>query len=139
MCPYSSAASMQMGVEVVENIGDRLAVILKHHGVVSVGDCLKQALCACVYLEEAAKTYSIAYSMDKEVPELNPEQILSLRTGNAGDAERIELRYRKYRIARFVCRGAVLYFRLFVSIYKKFAAYCRSRRNTVSVQLNSYG
>ena len=64
-----------MGVEVVENIGDRLAVILKHHGVVSVGDSLKQALCACVYLEEAAKTYSVAYSMNKEVPELNTEQV----------------------------------------------------------------
>lgn len=75
VCPYSSAASEQMGIEVVENIGDRLAVILKHHGVVSVGDSLKQALCACVYLEEAARTYSIAYSMDKEVPELNDKQV----------------------------------------------------------------
>lgn len=73
--PYSSAASEQMGVEVVENIGDKLAVILKHHGVVSVGDSLKQALCACVYLEEAAKAYSVAYSMDQNVPELTPEQV----------------------------------------------------------------
>ena len=64
-----------MCIEGVENIGDKLAVILKHHGVVSVGDSLKQALCACVYLEEAAKTYSIAYSMDKNVPELNAEQV----------------------------------------------------------------
>lgn len=75
VCPYSSAASEQMGIEVVENIGDKLAVILKHHGVVSVGNSLKQALCACVYLEEAAKTYSIAYSMDESVPELNEEQV----------------------------------------------------------------
>lgn len=75
VCPYSSAASEQMGIEVVENIGDKLAVILKHHGVVSVGDSLKQALCACVYLEEAAKTYSVAYSMNQNVPELTPEQI----------------------------------------------------------------
>ena len=44
VCPYSSAASMQMGVETVENIGDKLAVILKHHGVISVGDSLKQSL-----------------------------------------------------------------------------------------------
>ena len=45
-----------MGIEAVENMGDKLAVILKHHGVIGVGDSLKQALCACVYLEEAAKT-----------------------------------------------------------------------------------
>lgn len=75
VCPYSSAASMQMGVEVVENIGDKLAVILKHHGVISVGDSLKQALYACVYLEEAAKTYSIAYGMNQNVPLLTPDQV----------------------------------------------------------------
>ena len=75
VCPYSSAASMQMGVETVENIGDKLAVILKHHGVISVGDSLKQALYACVYLEEAAKTYSIAYGMNPDVPLMTPEQV----------------------------------------------------------------
>lgn len=75
VCPYSSAASVQMGVETVENLGDRLAVILKHHGVIAVGESLKQALCACVYLEEAAKTYSIAYSMNRDVPELTPAQV----------------------------------------------------------------
>ena len=75
VCPYSSAASEQMGIEAVENMGDKLAVILKHHGVIGVGDSLKQALCACVYLEEAAKTYSIAYSMNQDVPELNAEQV----------------------------------------------------------------
>lgn len=75
VCPYSSAASLQMGIEVVENIEDKLAVILKHHGVISIGDSLKQALYACVYLEEAAKTYSIACGMGKEVPFLSPDQI----------------------------------------------------------------
>lgn len=73
--PYVSAASEQMGVEVVNNIGDKLAVILKHHGVIGIGDSLKQALCAVVYLEEAAKTYSIAYSMNKNVPELTQDQV----------------------------------------------------------------
>ncbi len=73
--PYCSAASEQMGIEAVENLGDKLAVILKHHGVIAVGKNLKEALCACVYLEEAAKTYSIAYSMNKNVPELTPDQV----------------------------------------------------------------
>lgn len=73
--PYVSAASERMGIETVENIGDKLAVILKHHGVIGVGKSLKEALCAVVYLEEAAKTYCVAYSMNKDVPELTPEQV----------------------------------------------------------------
>ena len=64
-----------MGIETVENIGDKLAVILKHHGVIGVGRSLKEALYAVVYLEEAAKTYAVAYSMNKNVPELTPEQV----------------------------------------------------------------
>lgn len=63
VCPFSSAASLEMGVETVENLGDQLAVILKHHGVMAVGDSLKQALYACIYMEEAAKCYVAARSM----------------------------------------------------------------------------
>ncbi len=61
--PFSSAASIDMGIDTVEYIGDTLAVILRHHGVIAVGDSLKQALYACVYLEEAAKTYIAAKSI----------------------------------------------------------------------------
>jgi len=75
VAPYVSAACEQMGVEVVNHIGDRLAVILKHHGVVSVGSSLREALFSCVYLEEAAKTYAIAYMMDKNLPLFDQEQI----------------------------------------------------------------
>ena len=75
VAPYVSAACEQMGVEVVKYLGDKLAVILKHHGVVSVGKSLREALFSCVYLEEAAKTYAIAYMMDKNMPMFNQEQI----------------------------------------------------------------
>ena len=60
VCPFSSAASLDMGIETVNNLGNQLAVILKHHGVMAVGKSLREALYACVYLEEAAKTYLIA-------------------------------------------------------------------------------
>lgn len=73
--PYSSAASVEMGKLAVKYLDDKLAVVLKHHGVIAVGDSLKQALYACVYMEEAAKTLSIAYSISKEVPELTQEQV----------------------------------------------------------------
>ena len=60
VAPYSSPASLNMGIETVENIGDRRAVILKHHGVVTVGGTLKEALYAAVYMEDAARTYLAA-------------------------------------------------------------------------------
>ena len=74
VAPYSSAASLDMGIKTVENIGDRLAVILKNHGVVTVGSTLKEALYAAVYLEDAAKTYCVARSIGKPV-ELDAGQI----------------------------------------------------------------
>lgn len=75
VAPFSSAASEQMGIEAINYLDGRLAVILKHHGVIAVGDSLKQALYACVYLEEAAKTYSIAKSMGGEMAMMTDAQI----------------------------------------------------------------
>jgi L-ribulose-5-phosphate 4-epimerase len=63
VAPYSSAASLDMGVKTVENIGDKRAVILRNHGVVTVGPTLKDALYAAVYLEDAARSYSAARAM----------------------------------------------------------------------------
>lgn len=75
VAPYSSAASIDMGIASVDYLGDRLAVILKHHGVVAIGATLKQALYACVYLEEAAKTYIMAKTFGGEMAMLTQPQI----------------------------------------------------------------
>lgn len=75
VCPFSSAASIDMGVQTVENCGDTLAVILKSHGVMALGTSLKEALYSCVYLEEAAKTYVFAHSMSDKVACLSPAQV----------------------------------------------------------------
>lgn len=75
VCPFSSAASEKMGIEAVENLKGKLAVILKHHGVIAVGNSLKQALYSCIYLEEAAKTYCIARSMSSNVAMMTDKQI----------------------------------------------------------------
>lgn len=58
--PYSSPGSEDMGVDTVNYLGDGHAVILAHHGVMTTGDTLKQALNAAVYLEECAKGYLAA-------------------------------------------------------------------------------
>ena len=74
---YSSPGSVEMGQDVVEYLGDNRdlhAVILAHHGVMTVGNNLKQALTAAVYLEETAKAYLAAKACG-ETKHLSDEQI----------------------------------------------------------------
>jgi len=75
VAPFSSAASLEMGVKSVENLNGKRAVILKHHGVITVGGNLKEALYAAVYLEDAAKTYCVARSAASSIPDLSEQQI----------------------------------------------------------------
>jgi L-ribulose-5-phosphate 4-epimerase len=65
VAPYSSAASLDMGVRTVEHIGDKRALILRNHGVVTVGPTLKDALYAAVYLEDACRAYCAASAIGK--------------------------------------------------------------------------
>ncbi len=60
VAPYSSSASLEMGINAVKYINNKRAVILKNHGVITVGGTLKEALYAAIYLEDAAKTYIMA-------------------------------------------------------------------------------
>jgi L-ribulose-5-phosphate 4-epimerase len=60
VAPYSSPASLNMGIETVNNINGKRAVILKHHGVVTVGANLKEAMYAAIYMEDSAKAYLVA-------------------------------------------------------------------------------
>ena len=73
--PKVNAVILAMGVEAVKAIGDRLAVVLKHHGVIAVGRDLRQALFACVYLEEACKTIQVALSTGLPMATMTQEQI----------------------------------------------------------------
>lgn len=72
--PFSSAGSVDMGKDTVKYLGDSLAVILSNHGVIAVGKDLKKALCAAVYLEEAAKTFLAAKSVG-EPKKMSKEQV----------------------------------------------------------------
>lgn len=72
--PYSSAGSIEIGIDTVKYIGDGLAVILAHHGVLTIGKNLRQALYAAVYLEEAAKCYLAARACG-ETKKMTAEQI----------------------------------------------------------------
>jgi L-ribulose-5-phosphate 4-epimerase len=74
VAPYSSAASLDMGVRTVQHIGDKRAVILRNHGVVTVGPTLKDALYAAVYLEDASRSWCAARAMGAPRG-LSPEQV----------------------------------------------------------------
>ena len=72
---YGDPGSLSMGEKAVEYIGERLAVVLRHHGVIAVGRDLRQALFSCVYLEEAAKTVSVALSTGRDMATMTQAQI----------------------------------------------------------------
>lgn len=65
VAPFSSAASIEMGIKAVDYLDNRKAVILKNHGVITIGKRLKEALYAAVYLEETAKIYCLTKPIGK--------------------------------------------------------------------------
>lgn len=75
VAPYQGAATQGMGIVAAQYLDNRLAVVLKHHGVIAIGDCLQQAMYACVYLEEAAKTIVMAKASGKTMAYMSDEQI----------------------------------------------------------------
>jgi Ribulose-5-phosphate 4-epimerase and related epimerases and aldolases len=72
--PFSSAGSVEMGIDTVKYIGESLAIILAQHGVITIGKDVKQALYSAVYLEECAKAYLAARAVGP-TRSLTPEQI----------------------------------------------------------------
>lgn len=74
VAPFNISANEGMGILAVQYLGDSLAVILKHHGVIAVGKSLAEALESAVYLEDASKTYLSARAIGP-VPLLTEEQI----------------------------------------------------------------
>lgn len=74
VAPYSPPGSLAMGEDTVKYIGSSLAVILAHHGVMTIGNSIKQALNAAVYLEECAKAYLAAAAVGP-TKSLNDNQI----------------------------------------------------------------
>lgn len=80
VAPWTPSSDIGMGKLAVEYTKDATAVIMKHHGVIAMGENLEEALFSAVYLEEAAKTYVMARVMGA-VPELSPEEIAKESAG----------------------------------------------------------
>ena len=81
VAPFTPSSDIGMGQLAVEYAGDALAVILKHHGVLTWGADMNEALFSAIYLEEAAKTYVLARAMGNQIPALDPELIAREKAG----------------------------------------------------------
>ncbi len=70
--PYAPIGGEEIGEAIIENIGSSRAILLKNHGVFTIGDSPESALKAAVMVEDAAKTVHLA--MLKGKPERLPEE-----------------------------------------------------------------
>ena len=67
----------QIGQVVIESIGQSPAVLLKNHGVFTIGKTAEEALKAAVMVEDAARAVWLALQIGKP-DEISPEEIASL-------------------------------------------------------------
>jgi L-ribulose-5-phosphate 4-epimerase len=67
----------QIGRVVVESIGDSLAVLLKNHGVFTIGSTAKAAVKAAVMVEDVARTVWLALQLGQP-DEIAPEDVAKL-------------------------------------------------------------
>ena len=61
---YEKPGSMELANSVAENIKNEDVLILKNHGVICVGDSLKEAESLVIFIEESAKTQFISYMLN---------------------------------------------------------------------------
>ena len=59
---FALPGSVELGARVVESLAKRNACLMRNHGAVAVGVSLEQAHLRAIYVEDAAKIYSLALS-----------------------------------------------------------------------------
>ncbi|GBD10402.1 L-fuculose phosphate aldolase [bacterium HR23] len=74
VAPYGFPGSQDLADKAVYALGDRCAVLLRHHGVVGVGRSLEQALQVCLLVERAAQVFILARLLGN-APCLPPEAV----------------------------------------------------------------
>jgi L-fuculose-phosphate aldolase len=75
---YGTPGTPALAESIQEYIKDHNAVILSHHGSITVGKTLEEALVALERLEHAAYTYYLAHNLSNPVP-LPDEELSHLR------------------------------------------------------------
>jgi len=69
VAPYARVGGEEIGKAILDHIGDCPAILLKNHGVFTVGNTPEAAVKAAVMLEDVAKTVHLALQLG------NPEEI----------------------------------------------------------------
>jgi len=71
---YAAIGGKEIGEEILRRIGDSPAILMKNHGVFTIGKTVQKALKAAIMTEDVAKTVWLALQIG--VPdELSPEEV----------------------------------------------------------------
>jgi L-ribulose-5-phosphate 4-epimerase len=74
---FALIGSEAIGKQVVDNIGSSAAVLLKNHGVFTIGPSAQAAVKAAVMVEDVARTVHLALQLGQP-DEISPEDVASL-------------------------------------------------------------
>lgn len=61
---YAKPGSMDLAKSAAESIGNEDVLVLKHHGIITVGDNLNEAYLLASFIEDTAKTQYISYMLN---------------------------------------------------------------------------
>lgn len=79
IAPYARPGTERLAELTCQATGDGIAVIMAHHGLVTLGDTLERAYTSTAAAEATAKAIILARSMDAEVNILEDEEVNTLR------------------------------------------------------------
>lgn len=71
---YAKIGEEEIGQEIVAKIGSCPAILMKNHGVFTIGDTVRAAFKAAVMAEDAAKTMYLAFTMGVPL-EIPPDEV----------------------------------------------------------------
>ncbi|CAA7600896.1 Class II Aldolase and Adducin N-terminal domain protein [Acididesulfobacillus acetoxydans] len=75
VAPYTTPGTVELGNTALNVMNDHMAVLLKNHGVLAVGDTMNTALNVALIVEETAKIFCISKSLGR--CDLVPEAAIS--------------------------------------------------------------
>lgn len=76
----------EVGIEALKVLTDKGGCLMENHGVLTIGNSIKQAFTRAEYVEDAAKIYHLALQVD--TPKTIPDEILArMRNGKSNSSE----------------------------------------------------
>lgn len=94
---YASIGGNQIGEEILRSIGNSPAIIMKQHGVFTIGKTVQKALKAAVMVEDVARTVWLAMQIG-QIEELPAEEV-------AANYDRYQHRYGTFEAGTGVSKG----------------------------------